>query len=108
MLHPSWALRTLTDELCAAAGFTPRVAFECDELRSRADSSMPGSGWPSSRPPSRAGHAQLAAEPLIRLTDDGAHREVGLAWSTSRRLLPSAELFREYVLDTGLRRLGSR
>ncbi|MDX6278026.1 MAG: hypothetical protein QOJ72_2154, partial [Nocardioidaceae bacterium] len=46
--------------------------------------------------------------PWIRLTDPGAHREVGLAWSTSRRRLPSAELFREYVLDTGLRRVGSR
>ena len=27
MLHPSWALRTLTDDLCGAAGFTPAVGL---------------------------------------------------------------------------------
>ena len=33
MLQPSWALRTLTDQLCAEAGFEPRISFECDDLQ---------------------------------------------------------------------------
>ena len=33
MLRPAWELRALTDALCAEAGFTPRVAFEGDDLR---------------------------------------------------------------------------
>jgi DNA-binding transcriptional LysR family regulator len=37
-------------------------------------------------------------EPLLRILDDGAQREVGLAWSEQRRLQPSAELFRQHVL----------
>ncbi|WP_027861470.1 LysR family transcriptional regulator [Marmoricola sp. URHB0036] len=109
MVRPSWVLRTLTDEICAAAGFTPRVAFECDDLSVVRGFVRAGLGVavvPAAEPGrrSRSSHA----EPLIRLSDEGAHREVGLVWSRSRRLLPSAELFREYVLDTGLRRLGSR
>ena len=35
---------------------------------------------------------------LVRLTDEGASREIGLAWSPTRRLLPAAELFRSFVL----------
>jgi LysR family transcriptional activator of glutamate synthase operon len=109
MLHPSWALRTLTDELCREAGFTPRVAFECDELsvaRGFVNAGLGVAVIPANEPGRRTRSRPSA--PWIRLTDPGAHREVGLAWSTSRRRLPSAELFREYVLDTGLRRLGSR
>ena len=104
MLHPSWALRTLTDELCEAAGFSPRVAFECDELsvaRGFVNAGLGVAVIPAAEPGRRTRSSR--AEPLIRLTDHNARREVGLAWSTSRRRLPSAELFREYVLDTGLR-----
>ena len=32
MLRPDWELRTLTESLCAAAGFAPRVAFEGHDL----------------------------------------------------------------------------
>jgi len=109
MLHPSWVLRTLTDEICEAAGFEPRVAFECDDLsvvRGFVNAGLGVAVMPAAEPGRRS--RSSPAEPLIRLADDTAHREVGLVWSTSRRLLPSAELFRHYVLETGLRRLGSR
>ena len=35
---------------------------------------------------------------LVRLTDPHASRDVGVAWSRERRLLPSADLFRRHVL----------
>jgi DNA-binding transcriptional LysR family regulator len=35
---------------------------------------------------------------VLQITDVGAHREVGMAWSQTRRLLPSAELFYRAVL----------
>jgi LysR family transcriptional regulator, transcription activator of glutamate synthase operon len=109
MLHPSWALRTLTDELCSTAGFTPRVAIECDELsvaRGFVNAGLGVAVIPAAEPGRRTRTSR--AEPLIRLTDPDARREVGLAWSLSRRRLPSAELFRQYAIDDGLRWLGSR
>ncbi len=36
-----------------------------------------------------------------RIRDAGASRDVGLAWSRERRLLPAAELFRQHVLTSG-------
>jgi len=33
------------------------------------------------------------------IADDGAFREIGMAWSGERRLLPAAERFRLYVVD---------
>jgi LysR family transcriptional regulator, transcription activator of glutamate synthase operon len=102
MLRPSWELRTLTDQLCAAAGFQPRVAFEGDDLsvvRGFVTAGLGVAVIPGTDSQAAASRAQ--GEPLIRLTDSGATRDVGVAWSTSRRLLPSAEVFREFVLDAG-------
>jgi DNA-binding transcriptional LysR family regulator len=99
MLRPSWALRTLTDELCKAAGFAPRVAFEGDDLSVVLGFVTAGLGVaviPGSD--AQAAESRAQGKPLVRLIDEGAHREVGLAWSETRRLLPSAEMFREFVL----------
>jgi hypothetical protein len=35
----------------------------------------------------------------LRITDPGARREVGMVWSSERRTLPAAELFRAHVAD---------
>ena len=100
MLRPSWTLRGLTDELCSEAGFTPRVAFEADDLSvvrglvaaGLGVAVVPRAGLDESGEPS-------GAERLIRLTDPGASRDIGLAWSSERQLLPSAELFRQHVVS---------
>lgn len=100
MLGSSWGLRTLTDELCRAAGFTPRVAFEGDDLsvvRGFVSSGLGVAVVPPMEPLSSTQGSH--AESLVQLTDSGAHREVGLAWSARRRLLPSGEMFRESVRD---------
>jgi DNA-binding transcriptional LysR family regulator len=98
MYRPAWALRTLTDQLCAEAGFEPRVAFEVDDVTVVHGFVAAGLGvgvvpMTEGAPPP-TGHAPR----LIRLTDPHASREVGLTWSSERRLLPSAELFLKHVL----------
>jgi DNA-binding transcriptional LysR family regulator len=103
MLRPSWELRSLSDELCAAAGFVPRVAFECDDLAvargfvaaALGVAIVPGADAPTDT--DGPGGVRL-----LPLTDEGAFRDVGLAWSETRRLLPSAELFRQHVLATSI------
>jgi LysR family transcriptional activator of glutamate synthase operon len=99
MLRQTWALRALTDELCAAAGFVPRVAFEGDDLpvvRGFVDAGLGIAIIPAAG--SALSSASTGTEPLLPIVDHGAHREVGLAWSEERRLQPSAELFRQHVL----------
>jgi LysR family transcriptional activator of glutamate synthase operon len=99
MLRPGWELRTLSDNLCAASGFSPRVAFECDDLQVARGFVASGLGIavvPAMATETHAGGP--GAERLVRLANEGAYRDVGLAWSESRRLLPSAELFRQHIL----------
>jgi LysR family transcriptional activator of glutamate synthase operon len=103
MLRPSWELRTLTDGLCRAADFTARVAFEADDLP--VVRGLVAAGLGVAVLPSDGGGAggDRGSPHQVRITDDGAYREVGLAWLPERRLLPSAALFRQHVMGRGRR-----
>jgi LysR family transcriptional activator of glutamate synthase operon len=99
MLRPAWELRALTDALCADAGFLPRVAFEGDDLRVVSGFVAAGLGvavLPAGDDTGTRGTRE--AQRTVPLTDTGASRDVGVAWSKTRRLLPSADLFRRHVL----------
>jgi DNA-binding transcriptional LysR family regulator len=92
-------IRTAMEQLCHAAGFEPRVAFECDDLATVRG--FVGAGLGVSIVPAM-GEDPLpryaATARLVALADPGARREIGLAWSTERRLLPAADVFRRFVL----------
>jgi DNA-binding transcriptional LysR family regulator len=99
MLRPSWELRTQSDELCARAGFEPRVTFEVDDLT--VVHGFVAAGLGVAIVPAAEGEPRPAgptAVKLVRLDDPLASRDVGIAWSRERRLLPSADLFRRHVL----------
>ena len=100
MLRPSWELRTVSDQLCAAAGFTPRVSFEADDLS--VVGGFVAAGLGVAVVPTTEADIESRGVPgqrVLRLTDKGAYRDVGMAWSQNRRLLPSADLFRRAVLE---------
>ncbi len=105
-LGPSWELRQLSESLCAAAGFTADVAFEGDDIAMVTGfvaaglgvAIVPSLGLDPGARPAREGTR------LLTLRDPGAVRDIGMAWSRERRLLPSAELFRQFVLSVDLAR----
>jgi LysR family transcriptional activator of glutamate synthase operon len=98
-LRRTSALRRLTDELCATAGFAPRVIFEGDDLSNVRGFVAAGLGV-AVVPAPRAGSPESAAGPVAyrEIADPGAVRDIWLTWPASRRLLPAAELFRQHVL----------
>jgi LysR family transcriptional activator of glutamate synthase operon len=99
MLRPTSLLRQLCEGLCELAGFQPVVGFECDDLPTVRAFAAAGLGV-AVVPALRQGSPDAGRGPLhyLELTDTRAVREIGLAWSTERRLLPAAELFRAHVL----------
>lgn len=101
MLRRTYALRGLSQRLCRAAGFDPVVAFEGDDLPTVAGFVAAGLGVAIVPAPQGTVPAGLR---VPQLTDDGAVREIGLAWSTERRLPPSAEAFRRHVREYMARR----
>ena len=100
-LRPSSALRKLGDDLCAAAGFRPRVVFEGDDLSNVRGLVAAGLGV-AIVPSPRAGSPVAGPGPVLYLPilDDGAERDIYLTWSADKALLPAAELFRRHVIDT--------
>ena len=96
---PTSALRQLAEALCGEAGFAPIVALVDDDLATVRGLVGAGLGV-AIVPAPRGGPQNTGTGPLhyLELTDVRAVREIGLAWSAERRLLPAAELFRQHVL----------
>jgi DNA-binding transcriptional LysR family regulator len=97
-IRPTSALRQVCDALCAEAGFEPDLAFECDDLPTMRGFVAAGLGvaivpadrsTDTSPPPGGLRH--------LPITDGGAVREIGMAWSAERRPLPAVELFRSHA-----------
>jgi LysR family transcriptional regulator, transcription activator of glutamate synthase operon len=99
-LRAGSALRKLGDDLCAAAGFRPRVVFEGDDLSNVRGLVAAGLGV-AIVPAPRAGSPVAGAGPVRYppILDAAAERSIYLTWPADRALLPAAELFRAHVID---------
>ena len=95
--HARSHLWQATVQLCSEAGFEPRVALACDDLPTMRAFVAAGLGVavlpvPDAWVPTHEGLH------LVSLTDRRAFREVGIAWSTEQRMLPSARMFLEHAV----------
>ena len=97
MLRRTYALRRQSEALCQAAGFTPRIAFEGDDLSTVTGFVAAGLGIAIVPTPRSGGTPRTLHH--VRLDDRGASRDIGIAWSRERRLLPAAENFRRHAID---------
>lgn len=93
-MKAGYGLRRITDELCRAAGFTPTLAFEGEEVDTLRGLVAAGLGvalLPGAEPTPPPGASQLPLRPR-------ATRSIGLTWITDRPLTPAAETFRQFAL----------
>jgi DNA-binding transcriptional LysR family regulator len=97
------ALRALTDGLCRAAGFEPRIAFEGDEVATLRGLVAAGLGVALVPPPHVAAEQVTTATPHLRVRDDGCERDLGLVWDPERFRSPVVEAFRAFVVRDGRR-----
>lgn len=100
LLRPPSRLRRLTLEMLTAAGVEPDVAFEAEDLATVRG--FVGHGLAVSVLPSlgaAVGPSGTDRVVLRPIADPGATRHLGLAWTTRHPLLPSADLFRRFVID---------
>jgi DNA-binding transcriptional LysR family regulator len=106
MLRPTSVLRQLCEELCEEAGFRPTLGFEGDDLPTVRGLVAAGLGV-AIVPAPREGSPDAIAGPLhyMEISDSQAVRSIGLTWSTERRLLPAAELFRQHAIGRATARL---
>jgi len=122
LMRESYALRVLTERLCAEAGFTPNIAFEGEEVETlralvaaglgvallpppratpipSAVTSSPATSNPSAASSMSSAEADEAdPAPQLHVTDVNSVRELGLAWLAGRELPPASAAFRDHVL----------
>ncbi|MFD6419683.1 LysR family transcriptional regulator [Streptomyces sp. NPDC060194] len=93
-LEPGYGLRRITDDLCARAGFRPRVAFEGEEAETLRGLVAAGLGVALLPPPAvpRPGVTELT------VTSPRALREIGLAWLAGHPDTPPVAAFKKFVL----------
>ncbi|WP_326568436.1 LysR family transcriptional regulator [Amycolatopsis rhabdoformis] len=95
MLEPGYGLRRITDELCAEAGFSPRIAFEgqeSDTVRGLVAAGLGVALLPHFEPGAPAGVAEVEIEP-------GVGRTIGVVWRRGEVVSRAVGVFREFVLE---------
>lgn len=94
-LEPGYGLRRITDDLCAEAGFTPRVAFEGEEAETLRGLVAAGLGVALLPPPAvaRPGVVELT------VTAPRAVREIGVAWLDGHPDTPPVAAFKRFLLS---------
>jgi DNA-binding transcriptional LysR family regulator len=99
---PGYGLRHITDELAAAAGFVPELAFEGEEADTVRGLVAAGLGVAVLPAAERALTGDVVEVPLM----PGATRQIGLVWAAGRALPPAASAFWDFVLHTRTERPG--
>lgn len=94
-LEPGYGLRRITDDLCAQAGFTPRVAFEGEEAETLRGLVAAGLGVALLPPPAvaRPGVVELT------VTAPRAVREIGVAWLDGHPDTAPVAEFKRFLLS---------
>ncbi|WP_200799471.1 LysR family transcriptional regulator [Williamsia sterculiae] len=97
VMRPGFGMRHIVDELCAEAGFTPRITFESTDLQTVAGFAATGLGV-----------AVLPVEQdvvpppglrLIPLSGAASTRDVGVVWRRGAPLSAAATAFRDLLRD---------
>lgn len=91
----SGAIRSLTDELCAASGFVPKIVFEGED-----SSSVPGfvaAGFAVAVVPPEGG--RFGGVVGLRISEPSSRRAIGIGWIADRYLPASARTFRDFAVD---------
>lgn len=94
----SKSLRRITDSYCNMHGFLPKVIFESDDaatIRGLIENGLgiafiPEKTWKSE-------HTGLIK--LLHIKDIDCHRTIAISYYKNRFLSPTAQLFREFVID---------
>lgn len=96
-LRPGFGMRELSDELCSRAGFSPSITFESTEIPSM--EGLVAAGLGVAITPRPRTHRETPEVSYLRLTDHGAHRDIGLVAVQQRPLPPVTERFARFVRD---------
>jgi DNA-binding transcriptional LysR family regulator len=94
-LEPGYGLRQITDDLCAAAGFEPRIAFEGQESETVRGLVAAGLGvavLPHADQPPAGGVIEIPLSPPL-------FRTIGMSWRAGDGLTPAARAFRDHALS---------
>jgi DNA-binding transcriptional LysR family regulator len=96
VMEPGYGLRAITDDMFLAAGFTPRIAFEGEEVGTARGLISAGLGL--SLLPATASSLADPAVVAVPVTEPRAVRTVALAWPADRPLTRPAAAFRDFAL----------
>jgi len=96
VMEPGYGLRTITDDLCRAAGFEPRITFEGEEADTARG--LVGAGLGVSLLPTTTSSLADPAVVALRITVPKAARTVGIAWPDDHPLTAPAAAFRDFAL----------
>jgi DNA-binding transcriptional LysR family regulator len=95
-LNQETGLRAILDQLFQRAGFSPRLAFESNDIETLRG--LVSAGLGVALLPGHPGAP--ASPPLLAVADSGAERPIGLAWHRDRYRSPAVAAFSRFIETT--------
>ncbi|MBF8186935.1 LysR family transcriptional regulator [Nonomuraea sp. K274] len=98
-LEHGYGLRQIADDLCASAGFEPRIAFEGQESETVRGLVAAGLGV-AILPRAESGPLLEAGAGVVEIPlSPPVYRTIGVSWPAGERLTPAVRAFRDHVYD---------
>jgi DNA-binding transcriptional LysR family regulator len=91
-----YVLRTITDQLCKEAGFTPKILFEGEEVSTISGLVAAGLGVAIIPNPKGLDRSKIS---IISVKSPKCQRIIKMAWVEGRYLSPAVKLFRQFIMD---------
>jgi DNA-binding transcriptional LysR family regulator len=99
--RPGHGTRSMFDQMCSSAGFSPHIAYEGDETNGLL--AFVAAGFGVSIGPE---HPVRPDVTVIAIDNAAAHRTLGLAWMEDHYLSSVAQAFRTFTLSRAEKHLG--
>jgi LysR family transcriptional activator of glutamate synthase operon len=98
LIH-NYNFRIITDSICQAAGFSPKIAFEVDDMLMEEMLELKRGIAILPLYMIKRHHAGIRNLSMVKIDDPDAHMTIGLSWLRNKYFSDTAKCFRDYMIQ---------
>ena len=102
MIDGWWSFRNITDSICQAAGFSPKIAFEVDGILMEEMLELERGIVLLPLYLIKRKHFGTRNLSMLKIEEPDTHISIGMSWLKSKYLSHTARCFRDYLIENNI------